>query len=190
MDAISQTPFSGAFYWMNMYELWLKIHWSLFLRVQLTIYQHWLRYWLGAVQATSHYLNQCWLVYRHIYASLGLNELTHLFWMAILRTIIFESKFLSKTSWYCNILQEILFCRILLLINRHGIEYCQTSNIRHTKYKNLNVSSLVFQLSSPYLFKPGVKSRMKMWLEQRRQAMLQLHLSDQQFYCQLRCDLY
>ena len=29
----------------------------------------------GAVQATSHYLNQWWLFYRHIYASLGLNEL-------------------------------------------------------------------------------------------------------------------
>ena len=28
-----------------------------------------------AVQATSHYLNQWWLVYRRIYASLGLNEL-------------------------------------------------------------------------------------------------------------------
>ena len=32
---------------------------------------------LGAVQATSHHLNQWWLVYRRIYASLGLNELNH-----------------------------------------------------------------------------------------------------------------
>ena len=32
-------------------------------------------YLLGAVQATSHYLNQWWLVYWRIYASLGLNEL-------------------------------------------------------------------------------------------------------------------
>ena len=31
---------------------------------------------LGAKQATSHYLNQSWLDYRHIFASLGLNELT------------------------------------------------------------------------------------------------------------------
>ena len=29
--------------WMKMYELWLKFHWSLFLEVQLTIFQHWLR---------------------------------------------------------------------------------------------------------------------------------------------------
>ena len=53
----------------------LKISLKLFLRFQLTIFQHWFRYWLGAVQATSHYLNQWWLVSWHIYASLGLNEI-------------------------------------------------------------------------------------------------------------------
>ena len=34
---------------------------SLFLEFQLTINQHWFRWWLGAKQATSHYLKQCWL---------------------------------------------------------------------------------------------------------------------------------
>ena len=78
MDAISQTPFLSAFSWMKMYEFRLKFHWSLFLRVQLTIFQHWFRWWLGAGQATSHYLNQWWFIYWCIYASLGLNELnTH-----------------------------------------------------------------------------------------------------------------
>ena len=43
MDVILQTIFSSAFYWMEMYELRLKIHWSLLLRVQLTIFQHWFR---------------------------------------------------------------------------------------------------------------------------------------------------
>ena len=75
MAAVSQTMFSNAFSWMEMYEFRLKFHWSLFLRFQLTIFQHWFRYWLGAVQATSHYLNQWWLVYWHIYVSLNLNEL-------------------------------------------------------------------------------------------------------------------
>ena len=75
MDAISQTTFSNAFSWMKMFEFRLKFHWSLFLGFQLTIFQHWFRYWLGAVQATSHYLNQWWLVYWRIYASLSLNEL-------------------------------------------------------------------------------------------------------------------
>ena len=76
MDAISQTTFSSAFSWMKMYEFRLKFHWSLFLRIQWTIFKHWFRWWLGAVQATSHYLNQRWLIYRRIYASLGLSELT------------------------------------------------------------------------------------------------------------------
>ena len=30
------------------------------LRVQLTIFQHWFRKWLGTNQATTHYLNQWW----------------------------------------------------------------------------------------------------------------------------------
>ena len=37
---------------------------------------YWFRYWLGADQAASHYLDQWWLVYWSIYASLGLNELS------------------------------------------------------------------------------------------------------------------
>ena len=40
------------------------------------------------------------------------------------------------------------------------------------------------------LLKPGVKSRMKVWLEYPGKAMLQLHLSDRQFCCLLRWDLY
>ena len=76
--AISQTTFSNAFSWMKMYEFRLRFHYTLFLRFQLTIFQHWCRWWLGADKATNHYLNQWWLVYRHIYASLGLNELRSL----------------------------------------------------------------------------------------------------------------
>ena len=76
IDAILQTTLSNAFSWMKMFEYWLKFHWSLFPMVQLRIFQQWFRSWLGAVQATSHYLNQWWLVYQRIYASLCLNELT------------------------------------------------------------------------------------------------------------------
>ena len=60
MAAIFRTTFSNRFSWMKMYEFRLIYHWSLFPRVQLTIFQHWFRYWLGTEQATSHYLNQCW----------------------------------------------------------------------------------------------------------------------------------
>ena len=34
------TTFSSAFSWMKIHELWLRYHWSLFPRVQLTIFQH------------------------------------------------------------------------------------------------------------------------------------------------------
>ena len=57
MAAISQTTVSKAFSWMKTFKFEIKFLWSLFLRVQLTIIQHWLRQWLGAYQATSHYLN-------------------------------------------------------------------------------------------------------------------------------------
>ena len=43
MATISQTTLSNAFSWRKMLEFGLKFHWSLFLRVQLTIFQHWLR---------------------------------------------------------------------------------------------------------------------------------------------------
>ena len=43
MDAISQTTFLIWFPWMKMFEFRLKFHWCLFLRVQLTIFQHWFR---------------------------------------------------------------------------------------------------------------------------------------------------
>ena len=43
MYNISQTTFSNAFSSMKMLEFRLKIHWSLFPRVQLTISQHWFR---------------------------------------------------------------------------------------------------------------------------------------------------
>ena len=68
--------------------------------------------------------------------------------------------------------------------------YHQTSHISHTKSLNLNISLLILQMSLSNPLKPGVKSRMKMKLEQRQQALLQQHLSDQQFYCLLRRSLY
>ena len=43
MAAIFQTIFSNAFSWMKIYAFRLKFHWSLFLRVKLTIFQHWFR---------------------------------------------------------------------------------------------------------------------------------------------------
>ena len=65
------------------------------------------------------------------------------------------------------------------------LQYRKISNISGTRPQILNVHSLGMQLSSCNLLKPSVKWRMKIWLEQRRDAMLQLYLSDQQFNCVL-----
>ena len=43
MEAISQTTYSNAFSWLRMYEFRLKFHWSLFPRIQLTIFHFWFR---------------------------------------------------------------------------------------------------------------------------------------------------
>ena len=43
---------------MHLYEFRWRFHWSLLLMFELTTFQQ----WLGAYQATSHYLNQWWLV--------------------------------------------------------------------------------------------------------------------------------
>ena len=55
-----QTTFSNQCSWMKMIEFQFQFHWNMFLAVQLTISQHWFRWWLVAVQATSHNLDQCW----------------------------------------------------------------------------------------------------------------------------------
>ena len=60
MATISQMTISNAFSWMKYFVFSFQLHWSLFKRVQLTLNQHGFRKWLGAEQATSHYLNQCW----------------------------------------------------------------------------------------------------------------------------------
>ena len=59
------------------------------------------------------------------------------------------------------------------------MKYRETSNIRRTKFQKLNVSRFVLLLALPNPLIPGVKLRMKMSMEQRQKAMLQLHLSDQ-----------
>ena len=42
----------------NNLLIWFKYHWSFFPKVQFTMNQHLIRYWLGTEQVTSHYLYQ------------------------------------------------------------------------------------------------------------------------------------
>ena len=91
--AISQTTFSNAFSWMEMYEFRLKFHSSLFLRLDWS--------------APSHYLDQWWLVYWHKYAPLGLDGLLidhDEYWrterMALRRTERNDHLLTPLTSWW------------------------------------------------------------------------------------------
>ena len=43
MTAISPTIYSDAFSWTKSFVIWLKLHWSLSLRVWLTTTEHWFR---------------------------------------------------------------------------------------------------------------------------------------------------
>ena len=59
MANIWQTTFSDVSQ-RKTFEIRIKFHWNMFVRVSLTICRHWYKWWLGAEQATSHYLNQWW----------------------------------------------------------------------------------------------------------------------------------
>ena len=66
----------------------------------------------------------------------------------------------------CSIMLYVALC-YSEIEEKHEFEllqmsYNQTSNIRHTKSQNLNVSCLALQLSLCNLLKPGVKLRIKM----------------------------
>ena len=52
----------------------LKFQWNLFPSAQFIIRQHWFRYWLGPMQATSHYLAMmAWVIDAYIVACLLLS---------------------------------------------------------------------------------------------------------------------
>ena len=52
----------------NFSHFHVKLHWSLFLWVQLVISKHWFRWWLGIFRTTAQSLNQWWAVsLTHIY---------------------------------------------------------------------------------------------------------------------------
>ena len=91
-------------------------------------------------------------------------------------------------TWH---IQSCFFSVLCLWSVLHGFGYhkCrQNFNIRQSKFQNWNVSSLALQLSCTIHL--SQMSRMKMQLEQRPQPMPWLHLSDEQFYCLLRCILH
>ena len=52
---------SDAISWKESFVLWIKIHWSLFWRIPLTLSKHWFRWWIGAIDEPVH-----WCIYLYI----------------------------------------------------------------------------------------------------------------------------
>ena len=85
--------------------------------VQLTIVQHWFRWWLDAVQATSHYLKYWWLIHRRIYASLGIQELNN---RTLLNKILYSIIPNAIRVFHKNARENVVFyCAIYNILFRH-----------------------------------------------------------------------
>ena len=87
--------------------------------------QKWFRCWLGTNQATSHYLNQWWLVYGCIYASLSLSEFIMPVTLARKYTEAIRSKHLhhcrrlgkQAMEWFnTHVMKTLLVTRITSLV--------------------------------------------------------------------------
>ena len=148
MDAISQTTLSNAFSWMKMLEFRLKFPWSLFIRGQLTIFQHWFRWWLGADQTTSHYLNQWWLDYRRIYASLGLNELNILSEMGSWSTLAQIAHCLTSTvqGFLCAVNDSIQTFYSLMTTSICVVKFSISTICKHTDSANIYMHTFSYQI--------------------------------------------
>ena len=85
----------------------------MFLVFELTIIQHWFKWWLGAGQAAGHYLNQWWLVYWRICASLGLYEFNVGKHVAMLQTYTIHSAkpWLDTSQWVWKRHEPSTMCR-------------------------------------------------------------------------------
>ena len=104
MNTIFQTTFSNALSWIRMYRFQFRFHWFVPPRVQWTIFQQSTRWWLGA-ELTSHYLNQLWINYYHIYASPGLKELRCKTYRKLNQTLRNDS---DEAEQYTRIIIQVL----------------------------------------------------------------------------------
>ena len=68
----------------------------------ITIFEHWSRWWLGAYLATSHYLNQRWLGYRRIYASLDLVQFETKHTQGVIAVRSRTRPYITMTSWWAR----------------------------------------------------------------------------------------
>ena len=74
MADILETSCLNGFSWMKIIVFWFKFHWSLLVRAQMIMSQHWLRWWLDTEQKACHCLNQWRLIYIYIFISIYISR--------------------------------------------------------------------------------------------------------------------
>ena len=144
-----------------------------------------------------HHLNQCWVI------------VDWAIWNKLLWNFNGYSNILIQENAFENVVCEMRpFWLGLNMLNRFNTNIChhedmplvicsllnhnQPSTLWHKPLQIPKLKCLLFRLAVVFSqsLKPSVKSGMKIKLWQRRQAVHQLHLSDQQFYFKLRCVMY
>ena len=95
--------FSKILFQIHIYKcerfVFLKLLWCLF---QLTLRQHYFRYWLGDEHTKDHYLNQCWLMATTHMESLFHSEMIQFFLYVFMWCAIHLGKLLTKRRLMYN----------------------------------------------------------------------------------------
>ena len=165
ISAIFPTTISTIFYCMKMNKFRLRFHWNLLPGVQLTIFQHWFRKWHGAGQATSHYLNQWWLVNWSVYASLGLSELMRWLFETDSKYKLPRKWSLHKVFNVLSVLNKDVCWEWWVVFDNHNLRH-EILCTCHTFYFNFCLSSIflnqvlcasMFNRRSPHNLRLNIK---------------------------------
>ena len=136
-----------------MYKFQLRFHKSLSPRVQLTIFQHWFRWWFDTNQAISHYLNQWCLGYWRIYAPLSLNELKPFLCHHLLSTFTFTT-FIHCCLCLKPMILDQWYWPLLLESRRLAIAWWISIQIHFTAFKILILESTLVAIAVSGWTKP------------------------------------
>ena len=158
-----------------MYEFSLRFHWSLFLRFESTIFH----------QATSHYLNQRWLIYWRIYASFGLLELKNS-----------QQTFCNRCTYLLQGCGAVLFNRAIIalwvflwplcafyLYSDLSRSYC-LNNIRDCVFLSYETLKITFTFHTGYSKRSFYVGHVVYVLMCPQYHTIYMHIISQQCFCQ------
>ena len=127
-----QTTFSDTFTLLK----WYKIHQRLFLRLQLTSSQHCFVWWLGARQATNHYLDQWWPILHHHIEIPGNND-----WSCFM-VLCLALCFIHKRSLFLCIVARLCYLNVLSGLSLHRVNlFAKGYTKSKTRFSFNNVGS-------------------------------------------------